>query len=642
MATGDGANRGIILHIDLATRQTREEVISPDVYRLLIGGKGLGIYLLLRTPRGCNPIGPENDLIFVTGPLTGTLAPCSCKFGIITKSPATKAFLDSYSSGRIGTAIKSAGYDAIVLHGKDTKEQVIVITNSKVEFHDAKALDVQGLAPVQIDARLRKRFGNDYACAGIGLAGERLSLVSGIFADQRCAGRGGGGAVMGSKNVKAILVKGSIPIALKDPEAFRAAAWVARRYIRSGESTVRALPTFGTANIVDVINATHVLPTRNFQGGHFVGADKISGLSWRERYWNEPVKDGRRSGNIACTQCPISCSKIARAKDQPGPSNPGFPETVPELDDQVVIDGPEYETVFALGSNIDNADQDTLIKANYLCDHYGIDTISTGVIIGMLMEMRQRGIITPADLDGIAPAWSDASTIFQIIRKIGTMEGCGKTIGNGVREIANRWPAAANLAMHVKGLELPGYDPRHARGMALCYAVSDRGACHLHAFTASVEAMGNAGGADPFDLGPRKLDLFLNMQAESSFVDQQILCFFTLNGIQVKEIIGLLRAAIGNEVCRETDAVKRHAARVLALTRLYNYREGLTAADDMLPSRILNESHVEGPAKGMVFPDFKAVLQSYYAAMGWDPTGKPTRETLANLGIGKIFPDLLK
>jgi aldehyde:ferredoxin oxidoreductase len=615
--------------------------LPANVYTVLLGGKGLGIYLLLRTPRGCDPLGPGNDLIFVTGPLTGTMAPCACKFGIVTKGPATGGFLDAYSSGRIGSAIKYAGYDAVILHGIAPAQQVVIVDDGRVEFHDASSLEVLGLTPLQVDSRLRKRFGHDYACASIGLAGERKCLVAGIFADQRCAGRGGGGAVMGSKNVKALLVKGTHPVQLADPEAFRTAAWIARRFIRSGESTVRALPLFGTANIVEVINATHVLPTRNFQGGHFAGADQIDGQSWREHYWNEPVKDGRRSGNIACQQCTISCSKIARAKDQPGPGNPDFPETVPELDHEVVIDGPEYETIYALGSNIGNGDRETLLKANYLCDHYGIDTISTGVIIGMLMEMAEKGIVGKEELDGIAPSWGDARSIYQIIRKIGTMDGCGATIGKGVLAIARQWPASEHLAMHVKGLELPGYDPRHARGMALCYAASDRGACHLHAFTASVESMGNAGGMDPFDLGPRKLDLFLTLQAESTLVDSAIVCFFTLNGMQTKELVHLLHAATGEDLFKEHSSMRKHAARVLALTRLYNYREGKTALDDKLPERILKESHALGPAKGAAFPDMAPVLHMYYAKMGWDSEGKPTRETLSALGISAVLPGLL-
>lgn len=617
------------------------ETIPASVHALLVGGKGLGIYLLLRTPRGCDPLGPDNDLIFVTGPLTGTMAPCACKFGIVTKSPATGGFLDAYSSGKIGSAIKHAGYDAVILHGTASTQQVVVIDDGHVGFHDAESLKITGLAPLQVDTRLRKHFSNEYACASIGLAGERKSLVAGIFADQRCAGRGGGGAVMGSKNVKALLVKGTIPVRVADPEAFKAAAWIARRYIRSGESTVRALPVFGTANIVDTINATHVLPTRNFQAGHFPGAGEIDGESWREQYWNEPAKDGRRSGNVACQQCAISCSKIARAKDQPGRENPAFPETVPELDYQVVIDGPEYETIYALGSNIGNADRETLLKANYLCDHYGIDTISTGVIVGMLMEAAEKGIIGKDDLDGIVPAWGDAGSIYQLIRKIGTMDGCGATIGKGVLAIARRWPAAEPLAMHVKGLELPGYDPRHARGMGLCYAVGDRGACHLHAFTASVEAMGNAGGMDPFDLGPRKLDLFLTLQAESTLVDSAIVCFFTLNGMQTKELVGLLRAATGDDFFKERGDVRKHAARVLALTRLYNYREGKTALDDKLPDRIIKESHAAGPARGAAFPDMAPLLLSYYASMGWGADGKPTPETLSALGLTSILTGLL-
>jgi aldehyde:ferredoxin oxidoreductase len=631
-----GSICGKVLHVDLTNQKTEIVYLSKKIYDLLIGGKGLGIYFLLKIPKGADPLGEQNDLIFVTGPLTGTLAPCSNKWGVVTKGPASGGFLDSYSSGIFGPNMKFAGFDAIIIHGKANQNQVLAISDDNVRFFDSQKLQLTGLSPYETESRLKKRFGDEFACVSIGLAGEQLSPIAGIFTEQRCAGRGGAGAVMGSKNLKAIIIRGNHSISLNNPEEFRTAAWVARRYIRSGEITVRAMPKYGTANIVNAINELHVFPTNNFQKGHFDYAEAINGESFRENYWNAFKDPKKMSGNIACYACPISCSKIAYVQQQPGANNPVFPETIPELNNLVVIDGPEYETIFALGSNIGNPDQDVLLKTNYLCDYYGIDTISTGVIIGCVMELFEKKILTEQDLDGIRANWGSGRAILDLTRKIGKMEGCGSILGKGVKEIAKHWPQASDYIMHVKGLELPGYDPRNARGMGLCYAVSDRGACHLHAFTASVEVLGNAGGSDPYDLGPKKMELFLNLQAESTFIDSAVLCFFTLNGMQIKEVISLLNAAVDEKFCASSNFVKTVAQRILTLTRLFNYREGLTAIDDMLPRRILKVSHVEGPGKGKTIENFEAVLQSYYSAMQWDKDGSPTKELLKELQINDL------
>ncbi|MHA1339901.1 MAG: aldehyde ferredoxin oxidoreductase family protein [Promethearchaeota archaeon] len=633
---------GKILHIDMSKLAFYEEKIDYKIYRKLIGGKGLGIYLLFRIPPKCDPLSEKNDLIFVTGPLNGTLAPCSSKFGVVTKSPKTNAFLDSYSSGKFGSMIKFAGYDAIVFHGKATEQQIVTINNNKVEFYSASQNDVIGLSPLETEYKLKKKFGYKYECASIGLAGEKVVPIAGIFTNQRCCGRGGAGAVMGSKKIKAILIKGSNPIPVNNYSEFVKAAWTARRYIRSSEITVRALPTYGTANIVNTVNEFYCLPTKNFSSGHFEDADNISGYSWRKNYWIIKNQKGKiQSNDIACYSCPISCSKIAFLQN----SNLKIEESISKLDNKIVIDGPEYETIFALGSNIGNSDSETLLTANYLCDYYGIDTISCGVIIGFLMELFEKGLIKKEDVGGIELKWGDPNAIFSLIRAIGKAEGYGREIGYGVNRIAeniynkNKINEVKNIAMHVKGLELPGYDPRRARGMGLGYAIGDRGACHLHSFTASVEVLGNWGGADPYELGDTKLELFLNLQADSCLIDSAILCFFTLNGIQAKEVLAMLNAAVGKGffVDEGADLVKNHAKRVLALTRLFNIREGFSKEDDTLPLRIINEAHKEGPAKNVIFDNFEQARNKYYSLMGWDENGIPKKTLLKELKIDSLI-----
>jgi aldehyde:ferredoxin oxidoreductase len=628
---------GRILHINLTTQTSSVEEIPDSVYQLLIGGKGLGIYLLLQTPPKIEALSEENTLIFITGPLTGTSAPSSNKFGVVTKSPATNGFLDAYSSGKFGSQIKHAGFDAIILHGKMESLAVLVINDEQVQFKSAQKLGVDGLSPLETEFGLQKQFGEKFAVASIGLAGEKLVSIAGIFFEQRCAGRGGAGAVMGSKNIKAIMINGTHPISVANPDEFKKAAWIARRYIRSGEITVRAMPQQGTANIIDIVNERHGFPTRNFQSGQFEGTEQINGDSFQKNYWGIRGKGRKRVGSIACYACPISCSKIAYAGQEPANFNFEIPELIAELDNQIVIDGPEYETIALLGPNIGNKDPDTIILANYLCDYYGIDTISTGNILGFVMECIQKEIISPKDLDQINPIWGEQEPIIALIRKIGKSEGCGAVLGKGVKFLSTQWANSDNFAMHVKGLELPGYDPRTARGMALGYAICDRGACHLHAFTASLELMGNYGGADGFDLGPNKLEIVLNSQSESNFVDCAVLCYFTLNGMQIKEGLAMLRHATGNKTVSELNFAYTLANRVLALTRMYNYREGITQADDNLPKRLTLEGHPNGPAKGKPIPEWDNVLQSYYEAMGWNSLGYPTEKTIKKYQIDSII-----
>jgi len=604
--------RSQVLYVNLSDESSKVESLPEDIFFYLLGGKGLGIYLLAHQPPKIDPFSRENQLIFVTGPLTGTIAPTAGRFGVVTKSPATNGFLDSYCGGFLGPEIKRAGYDAIIFQGKAESPVVVNINNDNIEF--LKGDTWISKSPAQCDKMGKEKFGPRARVASIGIAGEKLGNFAGIFSDQRCAGRGGAGAVMGSKNLKAMIIQGTLPVEIYNPEQFRKDAWIARRYIRSSELTVRALPEEGTCNIVDIANISGILPTRNFQTSVFNEADKINGSAWRTNYWKN---------QIACFGCPIGCSKISYSKRTP----------------TIIIDGPDYETVFALGSNVGNANQDIIIEANALCDEYGIDTISTGNVIGFVMELVQRGLATSSDFDGIPIKWGEPNTILELIKKIGTQEGCGELLAQGVAQITKKFPRSEIFAMHVKGLEIPGYEPRATKGMGLNYAISDRGACHLHSYCVSVEIFSNKGGMDPFLTDDRKVRLVYDCQAESNLIDSMILCMFAFFGMRMKEAFQMLSSATGLFKDEDDEMVLQSIAdRIVTMTRLFNLREGWTLEDDTLPPRFLNEPLPSGPAMGQTLgkAELESMKKEYFKLMGWDEKGAPLKKTIEKLKINQF------
>jgi aldehyde:ferredoxin oxidoreductase len=359
----------------------------------------------------------------------------------------------------------------------------------------------------------------------------------------------------------------------------------------------------GTANILEFINYFGALPTRNFQSGQFEGADNITGSAWRAQSWKH---------DYACFGCPINCSKVTR-----------------EVDGKV-LEGPEYETVYALGSNCAISDQDAIIRMSLLCDEYCIDTISAGAIVAFVMEMFEKGIVTAGELDGITPRFGDCRAALTLIEKMAKVEGCGEWLSRGVAAIAARYPQAAPFAMHVKGLEMPAYHPNAAKGMALGYAVSERGACHLRGAPLT-EVLG---GSDPLTtLG--KARLFRDHQAESALWNSATLCCFPSFGMSLKELWQLVNAATGfaYTTVREFEMV---GERISTLCRLFNVREGFARAQDTLPARNLSQPMPDGPARGHVV-ELDVMLDEYYDLVGWDRDGIPDPETVCALGLDALL-----
>lgn len=603
---------GKILHVDLTDGKTTEEELREDRAHAFLGGKGLGAFLLFRSTRsGIDPLSEENTLIFSTGPLTGTIAPTGNRFAVVTKSPVTGAFLDSHCGGPFGVGLKKSGYDVLSIGGSCDEQSILILQEGRVDIQSAK--EVSGKSTIDTEAILKKRFGEDATIACIGPAGERLARLACIFSGLRAAGRGGSGAVMGSKKLKAIIAKGTERIMVRNPELFMKAAWLAHRLIRMHETTVRQLPRYGTNNILETINATGGLPVNNFQSAGLENPQEITGESWRKWVW---IKD------TACFNCPIGCSKTAllRSGKYAG----------------TVIDGPDYETTWALGPNCGVTERDAIVKANELCDLYGVDTISTGGTIAFAMECFEKGILSIEDLDGIEARFGDADAMVTLTEKICKGEGVGRILQNGTKNsaeslsILRQSRSLPEYAMQSKGLELPAYEPRAAQGMGLGYATSDRGGCHLRAYTANQELLGHGGGVDP-RATKGKAQLVIDKQNEKAVVDSVGICFFSLYAIALKEIRRMVVAATGVDF-KTTKDLESVGERVYNLTRLFNIREGLSRKDDVLPYRFTNEP-LPGPvAKGEVVK-LSEMLAEYYSLRGWDGDGVPKKEKLMELGL---------
>lgn len=588
-----------ILRVNMTTGEITVTPLPAEVMPLLLGGKGLGAWLLYtEQPAGVDPLSPGNHLIFHNGPLTGTTAPTSGRFGVTTRSPATGTYFDAYCGGYWGQMLKYAGYDALVVTGAADAPMMLIIDDDAVELRPAESL--WGMTVHQTTERVWSELGRDWQSLVIGPPGEKQRYLAGIFNESRALARGGVGAVMGSKQLKAIIVHGTGTVSVYDRPAYDRALQLASRAVRMSSKTL-LLKQEGTANILEIVDVMGALPTRNFQSGQFDEAESLSGSAFRKSHWKK---------DYACFGCPIGCGKW----------------TTP-LDDGTVIEGPEYETIFALGSNCGIANRETIIRLNWYCDEYGLDTISMGGVIGFVMEMFQRGMISAEALDGIEPRWGDAESALALAEKMALGEGCGMWLAQGVAAITEQYPAARPFAMQVKGLEMPAYHPNAAKGTALAYAVSERGACHLRGAPLG-ELFG--GVADPLTL-EGKPQLFRDTQADTAAWDSASLCLFPGYGMSLKELWQLVTAATGFSYPKVSD-LQLLGERVSTLARLFNVREGLTRAHDTLPDRNLKHAMESGPATGQVV-EIDKMLSEYYGIMGWDENGVPTPERLHALGL---------
>lgn len=607
---------GKIGWIDLSEGSINVQDLDAAIARKYLGGKGLGAYLLYKhfKPR-TDPLDPGNILIFMTGPLTGTTFPAVSRSGVMTKSPMTGTFLDSYSGGIFGSQMKWAGFDSLVISGKAKKPSYLLVENGTITLLEAGSF--WGLSTSECERRLKeahkKKEGERISVAAIGQAGENLVRYANIINEKRAHGRGGAGAVMGSKNLKAVVVKGNGKINYADETRFKQIDKLCRQKIAGHPMIGKggAFPRMGTMSTVDLTQETGTLPTKNWQENRFDHSGQING----EAFLKYAVKPR------SCFSCPIGCSRDTRALR-------GGTEFITE--------GPDYETIYAFGPNCEIDDPEVIIAADKLCDDFGMDSISCGVTVGFAMECLERGLLGKEETGGIDLTFGNGDALLEVIPLIARREGIGKLLSEGVKRASEKIKGSEEFAIHVKGLELPGYDPRGMKGQGLTYALSDRGACHVRSNTLRAELLGLPKPIDRYAYAG-KADVVRELQLNYAFFDCIIACAFGGFAVTPQDYTEAIAAATGWSVT--PDELRTVAERSWNLTRLFNVREGFSRKDDTLPERLFTQASTKGPSRGHVVDRdaFEKMLDEYYRLVGWEKdTGIPTKEKLQSLGIERL------
>lgn len=592
---------GRLLRVNLTEKKVYRQDLDPQLFIDFLGARGLGAKILYQELLpGTGPLGPENKLIFMTGPLEGTLAPGANKITVTFKSPLTGTCSVANCGGHLAVELKFAGYDGIVVEGKSKDPVYLLIRDDEVKIKGAPHL--WGKTTHDTDKTIRKELDNeDLEIACIGPAGESLVRFACIQADyHREFGRGGAGAVMGAKNLKAIAVRGTGYVEVEDANMLEEITKKTYRILAEHpKAKIRRL--YGTPEMVDTINSLGFWATRNFSEGVFEKADKINGTAMREK-----VVVADRS----CFSCPVACGKISSVEKGPYAGT--------------IIEGAEFETLTLLGPNCGIGDIEAIVKAASMCDLYGMDTITTGNAVGFAMECYERGIIDKDDTQGIELKFGNVEGYLQMIEKIAKREGFGDLLGEGVRK-ASRKLGAEDLGMHVKGLELPAYDPRGVKGLALNYATAARGGCHMKGITVGPEVSGSNRL-----LTQGKARLVKQTQQIMAIIDSLAVCSSMRFALDIEDILRLFSAVTGLELGK--DSAMKVAERILNTERLFNVREGFDRKDDTLPKRFLSEPMPGGPGQGQTV-ELSQMLDEYYKLMGWDKEGKPTPKKLKELDL---------
>ncbi len=607
---------GTFLRIDLTRGTITKEPLNREWARDYIGGRGLGAkYLYEEMDPTVNPLGPDNKLIFATGPLTGTSASCGARYMVITKGALTNTITTSNSGGHWGPELKFAGYDMVILEGRAERPCYLWIYDDHVEIRPANHL--WGKTVWETEDMIREELGiPDAIVACIGPAGEKLVKFACIMNDKhRAAGRSGVGAVMGSKNLKAIAVRGTKGVSIADPEAFMKAMWGMKAKLTANPVTGKGLPTYGTAVLVNVINEHGALPTNNHQLAQLQGADKISG---------ETLTETRLVANKACFACTIACGRVSKL---PEDAVNKFMVTTHPRNWRIAAEGPEYENAWALGADCGINDLDAVIKANFLCNDLGMDPISMGATLASAMELYEKGHVK-LEQTGMPLTFGSGDALVAMVEKTAYREGFGAELAEGSKRLTEKF-GAPQFFMGVKGQEFPAYDSRAIQGMGLGYATSNRGACHLKAYTVAPEILGSPKKLDP-TMTEGKAGVAKLMQDVTATVDATGLCLFLTFGVGLDDMLPQLAAATGIPYTMES--IIKAGERIWNLERIWNHKAGFTGKDDTLPKRILEEPIPSGPSKGQV-NRLQEMLPEYYELRGWTSDGQPTDQKLSDLGL---------
>jgi len=624
---------GRILRVNLSTKGITTEPLQEEIARKFIGGKGLAAKILFDELKpGIDPLGPENKLVVADGPMGAIPFSGNSRFSVCAKSPLGIGWGESYSGGFMAPKIKQSGFDVIIIEGVSKTPVWLYVNEGKAELRDASKY--WGKTTSETEKGIKKDLGDtdkrQTSVASIGPGGEKMVRYAAIMNDLReAAGRSGMGAVMGSKRLKAWACKGSMKVPVYDEKKLNDYMRQCVTEVKKGPY-IQSLHDYGTAGDTDDASATGRLPTKNFMRGTFEGANKITGETI--------VSSGLLTGRDTCWACSTNCKRVVDSKS---------PYTI-----QKELGGQEYETTAAFGSYCLNSDMYAIARANQLCNLYGIDTISTGVVIAFAMEAYERGILTKEQTGGLELKWGSPDAIIKLVELIGNREGIGDLLAEGVWRAAQKLGKGSEMfAMHIKGREIPMHEPRGKRNIGLMFAVADRGASHMEwehddyweSETFLRPELGLVASELPnrtlLDYGASKVKI-AKVQADLwSMCNSLVVCVFDIypgGGIEHKTLLGILNAATGWDMTMKE--YMEAGERAINMTRAFNAREGLTRDDDTLPKRLM-EPLPDGAFAGKPFTQdiLDAMLDNYFELRGWDKkTGVPTRARLEALDLKPI------
>ncbi|MFO7753562.1 MAG: aldehyde ferredoxin oxidoreductase family protein [Desulfobacteraceae bacterium] len=603
------------IDVDLSAGTVSLHSLDDRILENFVGGSGIGACIACREKLWkYDPLSAGNVLVFAAGPFTGTKIPCSGRHSLTARSPLTGLFAESDVGGRWGTALVKCGFHVITVRGACDRPVYLEVSPSGCRILNAG--EIWGMDTFDTSGRLQEVHGEKTAVSCIGPAGERLVRLASVMhdgSDARAAGRCGLGAVMGSKKLKAVaVVRAGKTVAGRNRDLERMIPAMHRKVMDAG----KGLRSCGTAGGFVQLEKSGDLPVKNFTEGEFSSADRLDGSVVSEKYLKK---------KYSCGACPVGCGRVVEMNDEQFGSVKGA--------------GPEYESTASLGSYCMVDDLEAVIKANDLCNRYGMDTISAGAAVSFAMEAFEKGLLTPADLGGGDLQWGDAGKMVQVVESIGTAEGIGRLLGMGVRHAAERLGSGADrFAMHVKGLELPAHDPRAYFSTAVSYATSSRGACHLAGMTHVIEDAVTVPEIGISETLPRfsnegKGRAAARMQDMMGIYDSLKICKFVTGTLTLSELAECHTAVTG--IKSTADSLMKAGERIFNIKRLFNFKCGMPGAQDTLPDRILSEPRPAGSAAGKL-PDLSKMLKEYYKARQWDENGNPLESTLKRLELDRL------